>query len=158
MAIAALPECGRPAARGITATHEFAAPAWLVYEAFSRPELVRRWWGTSGLLTRCRGEVRPGGAFVYESCTAAGPQRQSGSYTVVEPEQRLVFSLDSEDGSLRSSAIVTVSFLEQDGRTHLTATFRHASAEEFAAALEAGFERIAADRFARLAALLSALL
>jgi uncharacterized protein YndB with AHSA1/START domain len=157
MVTASLPCCARSAARGITLMHDFAAPSWLVYEAFTRPELVRRWWGTSGLTTSCRADLRTGGSFAYESFEVGHQERHFGTYSVVGP-QRLIFTLCREDELVRQSAVVTVSFFEENNRTYVTATYQHASAAALEAALESGIEQTDSERFERLATFVSALL
>jgi len=157
MATASLSDRPNSAACGITLTHEIAAPAWIVYEAFTRPELVRRWWGTSGLTTTCHADVRPGGSYAYESRGAEHRQRYSGTYTVVEPE-RLVYTLIREEELLRLPAVVTVSFFDANHRTLVTSTFRYSSPAAFEAALDHGLEQSTAERFERLAAFVAALL
>lgn len=157
MTVLALPDRSPGATRGITFQHAFAAPAGVVYEAFTRPELVRRWWGTSGLATNCRADVRPGGSFAYESVEAGHRQRHSGTYTVVESE-RLSYTLACEEELLSLSAVVTVSFLEENDRTYATTTIGYPSSAALDAALERGLEQSTVERFDRLAAFVSALL
>jgi len=143
--------------RGLTLAHDFAAPATLVYRAFTQPELVRRWWGASSMTTVCQADVGEGGCFVYTTRTFnGGAVRVTGTYRLVAPAERLVFTLAEKlDGG---SALATVTFFEHQGITRLISTFRYSSQRVREQALASGIEGRWHDRFDRLASLLTALL
>ncbi len=159
MAIA--PPACRPieatAERGLTLAHDFAVPARLVYQAFTRPELVRRWWGASSMTTVCQADVGEGGCFVYTTRTFnGGAVRVTGTYRLVAPAERLVFTI-ADDLDV-GSALATVTFFEHEGSTQLISTFRYSSQATRDGALASGIEGRWNDRFERLASLLTALL
>ena len=90
----------------------FAAPADLVFEAWTRPEQVRCWWDAAGEpLTVCEIDLRPGGHFRFVS--RAHPEMPfSGVYLEIAPPDRLVFeALNSTGRVLLASA---------DGKTRIT--------------------------------------
>lgn len=159
MAIA--PPACRPiestAERGLTLAHDFAAPARVVYQAFTQPELVRRWWGASSITTVCQAEVREGGQFMVTLRTFnGGAVRATGTYRLVAPNERLVFTVAEDlDGG---SALATVTFFEHEGVTQLISTFRYPSQAARDRAIAAGVEDRWTQRFERLASLLTALL
>ena len=106
--------------REVVVRRVFDAPARLVFEAWTRPELFRRWWvpKSSGLnLLSLDQDVRVGGG--YRLVFDLGDSRTMaffGKYLEVAPPSRLSWTNEeSEDG-----AVTTVTFEEKDGKTHLT--------------------------------------
>ncbi len=117
--------------REIVVTRSFDAPARLVFEAWTRPELFRQWWvpKSSGLkLLSLEQDVRVGGGYRLEF--DLGESRTLaffGKYLEVAPASRLVWTNEeSEDG-----AVTTVTFEEQDGKTLLTLTEAYPTKEAF---------------------------
>src|SRR3569832_2017564 len=105
------------------------APARLVFEAWTRPELFRQWWVPKSVgltLLSLEQDVRVGGG--YRLVFDLGDSRTMaffGKYTEVAPPTRLAWTNEeSEDG-----AVTTVTLEEKDGRTHLTFTETYASRE-----------------------------
>lgn len=106
----------------------FDAPARLVYEAWTRPELFQRWWVPKSLgmnLLSCEMDVRVGGKYrlVFGQSLAEG-MAFFGTYLEVVPHARLVWT--NEEGG-DGGPITTVTFREKDGKTHLTLTELHTS-------------------------------
>jgi uncharacterized protein YndB with AHSA1/START domain len=106
--------------RELVVTRTFDAPPSIVYRAWSRPELFRRWWmpkSVSGVsLVACDMDVRTGGKYRLEFSTG-GPDTMAfyGKYLEVVPNERIVWTNDEgEEG-----AITTVTFEEQGGKTLL---------------------------------------
>ncbi len=117
--------------REIVVTRTFDAPARLVFEAWTRPELFRQWWvpKSSGLkLLSLAQDVRVGGG--YRLVFDLGDSKTLaffGKYFEVTPPSRLVWTNEeSEDG-----AVTTVTFEEKDGRTLLTLTETYPTKESF---------------------------
>lgn len=121
-----------PADRTLVLTRLLAAPRSLVFQAWTQPGHLARWWGPAGFtLPTCEMDFRAGGA--YRFCMRAPDGRDHwvwGVYReIVEPE-RLVFTWEREDEAglrCQSSMVVTVTFAEQAGQTRLTlhqATFQ----------------------------------
>jgi uncharacterized protein YndB with AHSA1/START domain len=105
----------RKSEREMVVTRIFNAPARLVYEAWTKPELLKRWWvpkSTGMSLLSWEADVRVGGTYRLEF----GPGVAFfGRYLEVTPPSRLVWTNEeSEDG-----AVTTVTFEEKDGKTLL---------------------------------------
>ena len=108
----------RKSEREIVITRTFNAPARLVFEAWTKPELVRRWWvpKSSGLtLLSCEMDVRTGGTyrFVFPHPSAPEPMAFFGRYLEVSPHSRLVWT-NEEGGDAGQISTMT---LEDRGDT-----------------------------------------
>lgn len=136
-------------------TRTFDAPARLVYAAWTRPELMKRWWVPRSIpmaMVGCELDVRAGGRYRL-SFTMEGmpPMDFFGRYLEVVPERRLVWT--NEEGGADGST-TTVTFEEQDGKTVVTVSELYPSKE----ALEAdGAHEAAAEVHAQLDELLASL-
>jgi uncharacterized protein YndB with AHSA1/START domain len=106
--------------REVVVTRTFDAPARLVFEAWSRPELFRKWWvpRSSGMTLRsCELDVRTGGSYrLVFGDDPANPMAFFGKYLEVVPDQRIVWT-NEESGE--PGSVTTVTFEERDGRTLL---------------------------------------
>lgn len=108
--------------RELVFTRTYAAPRELVYEAWTDPKHVARWWGPSGFTTTIEEmDVRPGGVWrlVMHGPDGVDYRNRIVFIEVVRPE-RLVYKHDPEKGSEPVSFHVTVTFTEQGGCTQLT--------------------------------------
>lgn len=110
----------RTSERELVVTRTFAAPARIVFAAWTRPELMKLWWApkSSGFpLRSCEMDVRVGGTYRLEfGKDAANTFAFFGKYLELEPDARLVWTNDeSED-----AAVTTVTFEEKNGATLLT--------------------------------------
>jgi uncharacterized protein YndB with AHSA1/START domain len=107
----------RTSDRELVATRTFEGPARIVFEAWTKPELIMRWWApaSSGItFLSCETDVRTGGSyrFVFGHAAFEQPMAFFGRYIEVRPPSRLVWTNDEEHG-----AVTTVTFEEKDGRT-----------------------------------------
>ena len=112
----------RKSDRELAVTRTFDAPARLVFEAWSNPDLFRRWWvpeGAGMTLESCEMDVRTGGKYrlVFRHPSFDEPMAFFGSYQDVVPGQRMVWT--NEEGG-DEGAMTTVTFEERDGRTLVT--------------------------------------
>ena len=110
----------RKSDREMVVTRTFDAPARIVFEAWTRPELFMRWWAPKSMgvpLLSCEMDVRAGGKYRLEfGQDASNSLAFFGKYIEVIPDSRLVWTNDEgEDG-----AVTTVTFEEQGGKTLLT--------------------------------------
>ena len=110
--------------RELVITRIFDAPRRLVFQAWTEPDRVARWWGPQGFTTVYHDmDIRPGGAFrvCMRSPEDAEHWKQGVYREVVEPE-RLVFTFGWEDadGKPGHQTLVTVTFAERGGKTELT--------------------------------------
>jgi uncharacterized protein YndB with AHSA1/START domain len=143
-----------PSDKEIVLTRVFDAPRRLVFEAWTRPEHVRRWYGCGQIaLVACEIDLRVGGAWRYTLCTPDGAQLTiAGVYREIMPPGRLVYTeqLDGQ-GFTSKEALVSVLFAEHDGMTVLTCTMLHASRADRDARLATGVEKGAGETYDRLA-------
>jgi uncharacterized protein YndB with AHSA1/START domain len=110
----------RKSERELVVTRTINGPARIVFEAFTKPELLRRWWvpKSSGLsLLSCEADARVGGKYrlVFGS-GASKPMEFYGRYVEVTPHSRLVWT--NEEGD-HGEAVTTVTFDEIGGKTLL---------------------------------------
>ncbi|WP_458097500.1 SRPBCC domain-containing protein [Roseomonas sp. WA12] len=139
-------ETGDEAERGFTITRVFEAPARLLFEAHSRPEHVKRWFGPVGWpLTLCEMDFRVGGTFRFAMTGPDGRQNTpfGGTYREIVPDRRIVF----DNGFLVPGAgrmVHSIGFEETPGelgpRTLLTHHTLFGSVEMKAEHLGLGFE------------------
>ncbi len=109
----------RTSERELVVTRTFDAPARIVFEAWTKPELFVRWWAPKSIgvpILSCEMDVRTGGKYRLEFGTdAANSWTFFGKYLEVVPNARMVWTNDeAEDG-----AVTTVTFEEKDGKTRL---------------------------------------
>jgi uncharacterized protein YndB with AHSA1/START domain len=99
-------------------TRVFDAPRRLVFEAWTRPEHLMRWWGPRDLtLSRCEVDLRPGGAWRFVLRALDGNEYGfGGEYREILPPERLVYTFRF-DGAPGAEAVETLSFVEKDGKT-----------------------------------------
>ncbi len=142
----------RKSEREMVVARTFDAPARLVFEAWTRPELLQRWWVPRSLgltLLSCEADVRVGGRYRLEFAReGAPPMAFFGRYLEVTPPSRLVWTNEeSADG-----AVSTVTLEERDGRTLLVLHELYPSKDALDA--QAGSEEGLPESFAQLDELL----
>ena len=146
-----------PTDREIVMTRVFDAPRRLVFEAFSKPELLKRWFGPRGWsLVVCEVDFKVGGGFRFVLRGPDGRQMgMRGVYREIVPPERSVHmeSFDDYPGDSQVTAV----FVEQRGKTTLTATLLYPSREVRDAVIKSGMEHGAAETYDRLAELLPSL-
>lgn len=127
----------RKSDRELVVTRTFGGPARLVFEAWVRPELFKRWWipKSFGLtLLSCDMDVRVGGGYRLVFDTKPEPMAFFGKYLEVTPHSRLSWSNDeSPDGP-----ITTVTFEEIGGETQVVVVDLYPSKEALDAAIASG--------------------
>ena len=106
--------------REVVVTRTFDAPARLVFEAWSKPELFKKWWVPRSMgmtLRSCELDVRTGGKYrLVFGDDPANPMAFFGKYLEVVPNKRIVWT-NEESGD--AGSVTTVTFEERDGRTLL---------------------------------------
>jgi uncharacterized protein YndB with AHSA1/START domain len=149
-----------PSATEIVMTRTFDAPRQLVFDAFTRPELLRRWLGRQGdEMTVCDVDLRVGGAYRYVFHLRPDEQgrrdtfRETGTFREIDPPQRVVCTESFDD--YPGETVVSTIFVEQEGRTTTTATCMYESREVRDAIIASGVESGAGESYDRLAELLS---
>ena len=146
----------RASEREFVVTRSFNAPARLVFEAWTKPELLKLWWVPKSIgmsMLSCEADVRVGGTyrFVFD---LGGSKTMAffGKYLEVEPHSRLVWTNEEGDGG---EAVTTVTFEEKDGKTLLVLRERHPSKEAVDEAI--GFGEGLRETFGQLDELLATL-
>ena len=130
-----------PTDEQILITREFDAPKHLVYEAWTTPELVRRWWHAKrGEMTVAEIDLRVGGKWRYVMIADGGFEVGfHGEYREIVPNERIV-STEVYEGMPEGEALNTMTFTEVDGRTTLTILVQHERKEHRDAHIESGME------------------
>ena len=110
----------RASDRELVVTRAFDAPARIVFDAWTKPELLMRWWAPRSFgisLTSCEVDLRVGGKYRLVFA-AAGRQEHVffGSYKEVVRPSRLVWT-DEEQTQGGGEAVTTVTFTETQGKT-----------------------------------------
>ncbi len=141
-----------PTDREVVVTRIFAAPRTLVFDAYTQPELLKRWYGAPGRsLVICEVDLRVGGA--YRFLWRGAGRKDVGMHGVhreVTRPERLVRTERWEDWDA-GEVVETVTFTERDGRTTLTSTGLYPSRDVRDAVLKAGLEDGTRETFGRLA-------
>ena len=109
----------RKSDRELVTTRTFDCPARIVFEAWTKPELLKRWWvpKSAGVsLLSCEADVRVGGRYRFEfGHEASKTMAFFGRYIEVIPNARLVWTNEESD----DGAVTTVTFEERAGKTLL---------------------------------------
>jgi uncharacterized protein YndB with AHSA1/START domain len=133
-----------PTDEQILITREFDAPRHLVYEAWTTPELVKRWWHANrGEVTIAEIDLRVGGVWRYVMVTAEGFEVGfHGEYREIVRNERIV-STEVYEGipdAEEHAALNTLTLTEVDGRTTLSVLVEHPTKEGRDAHINSGME------------------
>ena len=144
----------RKSERELVITRTFNGPARIVFEAWTKPELLKRWWApksTGVSLLSCEADVRVGGKYRFAfGHDASKPVFTAyGRYIEVTPHSRLVWTNDESD----DGAVTTVTFEEKGGKTLLVMHELYPSKEALDGAIT-GMEGGMPETFAQLDELL----
>ncbi|MEO8092895.1 MAG: SRPBCC family protein [bacterium] len=120
---------------------EFDAPRHLVYEAWTTPELVKRWWsGQRGEVTSVEIDLRVGGGWRYVMVANGGFEVAfHGEYRQIVPNERIV-ATEVYEAMPEGEAVDTVTFTEIDGRTTVTSLVQHTRPQDRDAHINSGME------------------
>ena len=147
----------RKSDREVVVTRTFDAPARLVFEAWTKPELFEQWWVPRSMgmtLRSCELDVRTGGKYrLVFGGDPANPMAFFGEYLDVVPNQRLVWT-NEESGA--DGSVTTVTFEEKDGRTMLVMSELYPTKEALDAA-GTGAQEAMNETFGQLDELLASL-
>ena len=129
----------RKSDRELVVARTFNGPAHLVYAAWTKPDLLMRWWAPKSFgisFVSCEADVRTGGTyrFVFSHPSAPQPMAFFGRYLEVTPNARIVWTNEeSPDGP-----ITTVTFEETGNQTRLVLHELYPSKEILDEALATG--------------------
>jgi uncharacterized protein YndB with AHSA1/START domain len=149
----------RKSERELVVTRTFSAPARVVFEAWTKPELLRRWWAPKSFgisFISCEADVRAGGTyrFVFGHPASEQPMAFFGRYVEVTPHSRLVWTND-EAGE--GGAVTTVTFEERGPKTLVVMSDLHPSKEALDSAIASGSTGGCNETFEQLDELLATL-
>jgi uncharacterized protein YndB with AHSA1/START domain len=149
----------RKSDRELVVTRSFNGPAHLVFNAWTKPELLKRWWVPKSVgmsFLACEADVRTGGAyrFVFSHPSFEQPMSFFGRYVEVTPGSRLVWTNEEgdEDGS-----VTTVTFEQRGGETLVVIHELYPSKKALDDAMAAGSISWSGEQFEQLDHLLVAL-
>ena len=130
----------RTSERELVVSRTFDAPARIVFEAWTKPELLMRWWApkTFGVsFLSCEVDARVGGRYrlVFAHPASTQPMEFFGRYIEVTPYSRLVWT--SEEGA-EGGAVTTVTFEERGAETLVVMHDLYPSKEALDAAIASG--------------------
>jgi uncharacterized protein YndB with AHSA1/START domain len=145
-----------PSDRELAFTRVFNARRQRVFDAWTKPEHLVRWYGChSSSLIVCEVDLRVGGSYCFVARMTDGTEHAlSGVYRHIVPPERLVFTQRFNDDPDKE-ALVAILFEERNGKTTMTMTALYRSAEDRQAVLDIGVARGMTETFERLAALLA---
>jgi uncharacterized protein YndB with AHSA1/START domain len=141
-----------PSDREIRMTRLFDAPPHLVWEAMSRPEHIREWWGRLGdgySVPVCEVDLRPGGRWRFVNRHPSGEAAFHGIYRELDPPRRAVYT-EIFEAFPDVESVVTTLLADEGGKTRITVTASYPSAEVRDMVLKTGMERGAALSYDRL--------
>jgi uncharacterized protein YndB with AHSA1/START domain len=145
-----------PSDREIVMTRVFDAPRALVFEAHSKCEHVKKWWGRGNPLD-CELDFRPGGTWRFVEHAPDGEHYGfHGEYREITAPERIVQTFEFE-GWPGKVSVETLVLEEHDGKTTLTSTSVFDSVEDRDGMLQSGMETGAKESMDHLAALLATL-
>ncbi|MBV8818468.1 MAG: SRPBCC family protein [Acidobacteriaceae bacterium] len=149
----------RKSERELVVTRTFRGPAHIVFDAWTKPELLKRWWvpKSCGMsFVSCEADARTGGKyrFVFSHPSWEQPMAFFGRYVEVTPHSRVVWTNDEGD---EPGAVTTVTFEERDGETLVVMHDLYPSKEALDEAIASGSTSGSGEQFEQLDQLLASL-
>jgi uncharacterized protein YndB with AHSA1/START domain len=146
-----------PTPREAVVTRDFNAPAALVFDALTKPELIKRWYGPPGSIDVCESDARPGGAWRFVTSVRGRKVVQYGVYTAVDAPRRFVRTERWEDWD-PGETLVTADLVERNGTTTMTQSIVFPSQEVRDVVMKGGLTpRGTSEFYERLDALLGSI-
>jgi len=149
----------RQSDRELVVTRTFNGPARIIFDAWTNPELLKRWWAPKSLgvtLFSCDADVREGGR--YRFVFGRDPKQAmafSGTYREVTLFSRLVWTQLFEQMTSAGEAIVTATLEETDGKTRMVVHQLYASKESLDGAIASGMEKGMRETYEQLETLVA---
>jgi uncharacterized protein YndB with AHSA1/START domain len=151
----------RTSDRELVVTRMFNGPAHIVFDAWTRPELLKRWWAPKSVgvsLFECESDLRVGGTYRYAfGRDPPNPEVFSGRYMEVSPSSRLVLTQLYERMRNAGEAVVTATFEESEGKTRLTLHQLFPNKKALEGAIASGMEHGMRETLDQLDALVASL-
>jgi len=143
-----------PSDREIVLTRDFDAPRALVFDAWTKPEHIRKWWGCGGMvMSVCESDLRPGGAWHYVLREKSGNEHPfKGVHSEVSPSEKVVRTQIYDVVPYNAeTAIVTVVFEEHGAQTRVIESILHETVAGCQGHLQSGMEEGSVATLDRLA-------
>jgi len=142
----------------LVAARTLDGPARLVFEAWTKPELIMRWWAPASFgmtFLSCETDVRTGGSyrFVFGHPASEQPIAFFGRYIEVTPPSRIVWTNEEDE----AGAVTTVTFAEKDGQTLVVVHDLYPSKDALDEAMASGSTGAWPEQFEALDELLATL-
>lgn len=151
----------RQSDRELVVTRTFNGPARILFDAWTKPELLKRWWAPKSRgvsLFHCEADVRVGGSYRYVfGRDPSQPMAFSGVYREVVPASRLVCTQIFEPMRAAGEALVTTTFDENDGKTKVVLYQLFPSKDALDGAVASGMEKGMLETFEQLDELVATL-
>jgi uncharacterized protein YndB with AHSA1/START domain len=150
-----------PSEREISMTRVFDAPRSLVFDAWTKPELLRRWLGVRGgwSFAVCEVDLRVGGTYRFVWRGPGGTEMgMAGVYREIVRPERIVATEKFDDPWYEGEALDTTVFVERGDKTTATTTVLYASREVRDAVLKSPMDRGVAESYDQLAEVLASTL
>ena len=153
-------EVTTPSDREIAMTRVFNAPATLVFDAWTKPELIKRWLGvrTGWTMSVCEVDLRVGGKYRFVWSSPDMTMGMGGLYREVVPPVRLVSTEKFDEAWYEGEALDTILLVEREGKTTVTTTVRFVSREVRDAVIKSGMASGVAESYDKLTELLPSLI
>ena len=149
-----------PSDREIAMTRAFDAPRSMVFDAFTKPELIKRWLGVRAgwSMPVCEVDLRVGGKYRY---VWRGPDKadmgMGGVFREIARPERIVCTEKFDESWYPGDAVDTTTFVEKGGKTSVTTTVLYASKEARDGVLKSPMESGVAKSYDRLAEVLASM-
>jgi uncharacterized protein YndB with AHSA1/START domain len=144
----------RTSERELVVTRKFKGSAHVLFDAWTKPELLQRWWAPKSRgvsLFACESDLRVGGTYRYAfGRDPSDPEVFSGRYIEINRPTRLILTQVYERLRHVGEAVVTVTFEQDEGTTHLTLHQLFPSKEALEGALASGMEHGMRETFDQL--------
>jgi uncharacterized protein YndB with AHSA1/START domain len=147
-----------PSEREIAMTRVFDAPRRLVFDAWTKPELLKRWLGVRAgwSMAVCEVDLKVGGTYRFVWRKTDGTEMwMGGVYREIVRPERIINTESFDDPWYEGEALDTAVLVEQGGKTTLTTTILYASREVRDTVLKSPMERGVAESYNMLADLLA---
>jgi uncharacterized protein YndB with AHSA1/START domain len=146
-----------PSEREIAMSRVFDAPRHLVFDAYTKPELLQRWLGVFGgwSFKVCEVDLKVGGRYRFVWTKDGHDMGMGGTYREIARNERIVSDERFDDPWYEGQAVATTTFVEKAGRTTLVMAVRYDSQAIRDAVLQSPMEQGVAASFDVLAGLLS---
>ena len=142
-----------PSDRELAMIRSFDAPRGLVWDAWTKPELLKQWLGVRGGWTfaLCEVDLKVGGKYRYVWRGPSGAEMgMGGVFREVAKPERIVATEKFDESWYEGDAMDTTTFVERGGKTTVTTTVRYASKAVRDAVLKSPMESGVAESYNKL--------